>query len=289
MALLSPLHPLHTLHTLHSPHTPHTSHCWPPNTCRNCAVCHTMFPRMRLLVVLVSILGCSFFWLGCPITQDQNPCCLQRDHSLSKMGLNDCQSRQGLVVSADACTSSEKVLETLCQRYVGFCAQSVGSCVQEWSGTLSPNPPWYDANLCLQQNILSDDFCNTTRKCFELLKTGNSQVTLQSADGKTFSTEVKGRATSQSIEIIAILQNKQQLTFTVHSNPIKTQEYALATNTSLGATLVLLDAEQKSHRSIAGYLLIKEIKDNKISGVFSFNTDTGKTYQGTLTQTPLPS
>lgn len=246
-------------------------------------------PRsFRIFKQVLGLCLCLVSFTGCPIEQDQNPCCLQRDNSLSILGLGDCQNRQGLVVSKDACSSSEKVLETLCQRYVGFCAQSVGSCVQEWSGSLSPAPPWYDANLCLQQNILANDFCNDTRKCFELLKTGNAQVTLQSTDGNTFSTEVKGSHTSQSIELIIALQNKQQLTITIHSNPAKVQEYSLANNTSRGATIVLLDVEQKKHTSISGYLLIKELKDNKLSGIFSFNTDTAKSYQGTLTQAPLP-
>ncbi|TNE44809.1 MAG: hypothetical protein EP343_29585 [Deltaproteobacteria bacterium] len=226
---------------------------------------------------------------GCPIDPNSSSCCLFPDNTVLQTQASLCASKQGVPVATDACTERSNILTTLCQRYVGFCAQSVGFCVNTWKDKIKANAPWYQANKCLQELVLSSsDFCTQGNNCFQTLEQGKSEVTVQAPDGTAFSTKVTLRSTSQSLEMAVEMNESRSLVITIHSTPAKEGTYSLAQDNSRGATVLYTDNQGEKHPSISGTLTLSEIKDNRVSGSFQYKNEANQTIEGTLLSAPLP-
>ncbi len=245
-------------------------------------------PLSRAVLVGLLLFGVTLS-PGCPIDPNSSSCCLFPDNSVVQTQASLCTSKQGVPVTTDACTDRSNILNTLCQRYVGFCAQSVGFCVNTWKDKIKANAPWYQANKCLQDLVLSSsDFCNQGNDCFQTLERGKSEVTVRAPDGAAFSTKVTFRSTSQSLEMAVELNESRSLIITIHSTPAKEGTYSLAQDNSRGATVLYTDNQGEKHPSISGTLTLSEIKDNRVTGSFQYTNKSNQTIQGSLISAPLP-
>ena len=238
-----------------------------------------------LFLLLLLLLSNGF---NCAIEKDPNPCCLKPDHSVALTTRSACDTAGGLDLSKEACSNKEKILEGLCQRYTGFCFQSHGSCVTDWKNKLKANPPWYDVNVCMQQNLAGGSFdCVKGRQCFEKLQKGVDEVTIKGPDGSFFSSAVKVQSTSQTVELTVTLNDSNSLLITFHSKPLSVKEYTLANNNSQDATVVYTDKGGTQHTSFSGRIVITKIDSNKATGTFKFQNQQNQGYEGILTETPI--